>query len=146
MTAKDPFDIAGECVAFSVRRISRMVTGHYDRHLAGYGLRSTQFTILNALKALEEVTVNDLAEQLQTDRTTLTRNLELLQQKGWLEKVAGSDRRVRNIRLTNEGLAKLDDSLDAWQTAQDILTARLGASRYRRIMQDFDELEEVFGR
>ena len=144
MTQKDPFDLANECIGFGIRRASRMVTGHYDRHLAGAGLRSTQFTILNALKALEEVTVNELAVQLQTDRTTLTRNLKLLQRREWITMLPGQDRRTRIISLSDDGLAILEDAIDAWQTAQDILTARLGNSRYRRLMEDFSLLEDVF--
>ena len=142
MQNKDPFDVANECVAFGVRRVSRLVTNHYDHHLAGAGLRSTQFTILNALKALEEVTVNELAEQLQTERTTLTRNLKLLQDKGWVAKLEGRDRRVRNLKLTPSGLEILDAATDAWQTAQDILTGRIGNSRYRRLMENLSLLEE----
>ena len=143
MQNKDPFEVASECVAFGVRRVSRLVTNHYDHYLAGAGLRSTQFTILNALKALEEVTVNELAEQLQTDRTTLTRNLKLLQDNGWVEKMEGRDRRIRNISLTTSGLEILDAATDAWQTAQDILTGRIGNSRYRRLMEDFSLLEDA---
>jgi DNA-binding MarR family transcriptional regulator len=143
MSDKDPFEIANECVAFGVRRVSRLVTIHYDHHLAGAGLRSTQFTILNALKALEEVTVNELAGQLQTDRTTLTRNLQLLQHKGLIEKLSGRDKRIRNIRLTESGTAVLDNATDAWQTAQDVITSRMGDSHYRRLMADLSLMEEV---
>ncbi len=146
MSHKDPFDLANECIGFGIRRASRLVTSHYDRHLAGAGLRSTQFTILNALKALEQVTVNELAEQLQTDRTTLTRNLRLLQRRDWVAMLPGKDRRTRMISLTGAGLAILEDAVDAWQTAQDILTARLGNARYRRLMEDFSLLEDVFSR
>ena len=88
--------------------------------------------------------MGELAEQLQTDRTTLTRNLKLLQDKGWVEKTPGLDRRTSNVRLTGNGLGKLEAATDAWQTAQDVLTGRLGPSKYRRLMEDFSLLEEVF--
>jgi DNA-binding MarR family transcriptional regulator len=142
MPHKDPFDIASECIGFAVRRVSRLVTRHYDAHLTGTGMRSTQFTILNGLQALGEVTVNELAEQLQVDRTTLTRNLSLLQSRGWIDKFAGADRRVRLIRIATGGLAALEAATRAWQTAQDTLTERLGDARYRKLITDLDALEE----
>lgn len=139
---KDPFEIATECIAFGVRRASRMVTALYDHHLAEHGLRSTQFTILNALNALEDVTVNELAEQLQSDRTTLTRNLDRLEKQGWVERQPGTDRRSRHIRLTGTGQDRLEAATPAWQATQERLAAQLGRARYQRLMADLSELEE----
>lgn len=139
---KDPFEIATECIAFGVRRASRMVTALYDQRLAPYGLRSTQFTILNALSALEDVTVNELAEQLQSDRTTLTRNLDRLEKQGWIGRQPGDDRRSRHVQLTVAGERKLEQAVPAWQAAQASLAETLGRARYQRLMKDLSELEE----
>jgi DNA-binding MarR family transcriptional regulator len=139
---KDPFEIATECIAFGVRRASRLVTGYYDHSLAKHGMRSTQFTILNALKALEDVTINELAEQLQSDRTTLTRNLTRLEKQGWIERRTGTDRRSRHVRLTRAGARKLDAAIPAWAEAQTSLADQLGKTRYQRLMTDLSDLEE----
>lgn len=144
MATKNPFDIAGECIAFGVRRVSRLVTNHYDHYLAATGMRSTQFTLLNALQALEEVTINELAEQLLADRTTLTRNLNLLIDKGWVVKARGRDRRKRLLQLTESGRRRLNEASRAWQEAQDALLERLGDKRYRRLMADLEYVEETF--
>lgn len=141
MTTKDPFELASECIAFGVRRASRVVTSFYDHHLAEHGLRSTQFTILNALSALEDVTVTELAEQLQSDRTTLTRNLDRLEQQGWIERERGTDRRSRHVLLTNAGHAKLEAAVPSWAAAQQSLSSRLGRARYQRLMADLETLE-----
>jgi DNA-binding MarR family transcriptional regulator len=143
MTDKNPFDIADQCIAFGVRRVSRMVNNHYDRHLAPLGIRSTQFTILNALKALEDITINELAQQLQTDRTTLTRNLKLLQNKGWVVKSTGEDRRSRHISLSVAGQKKVDRATLAWSAAQESLLQRLGRSNYRSLMSELSFVEDA---
>jgi DNA-binding MarR family transcriptional regulator len=142
MTTKDPFELASECIAFGVRRASRVVTSFYDHHLAAHGLRSTQFTILNALSALEDVTVSELAAQLQSDRTTLTRNLDRLEQRGWIDRERGADRRSRHVLLTSAGRAKLDAAVPAWMAAQQNLSGHLGRARYQRLMADLGMLEE----
>jgi len=143
MTLKDPFELATECIAFGVRRASRVVTSFYDHQLAEHGLRSTQFTILNALSALEDVTVSELAEQLQSDRTTLTRNLDRLEQQGWIDRERGADRRSRHVRLTGPGQAKLEAAVPAWMAAQERLAGRLGRARYQRLMTELGLLEEA---
>lgn len=141
--SKDPFEIATECIAFGVRRASRLVTAFYDHGLARHGLRSTQFTILNALEALEDVTINELAEQLQSDRTTLTRNLARLEKAGWIERKTGTDRRSRHIKLTRTGHDKLSAAIPSWMEAQTALTEQLGRGRYQRLMTDLSDLEDA---
>ena len=143
MQTKDPFELASECIAFAVRRASRVVTSHYDHHLSEHGLRSTQFTILNALAALEDVTVNELAEQLQSDRTTLTRNLDRLESYGWIERRAGEDRRSRRITLTLQGRRQLKAALPAWMNAQGVLVRRMGRGPFQRLLTELTELEEM---
>jgi DNA-binding MarR family transcriptional regulator len=140
--AKDSFDIATECIAFGVRRASRMVTSLYDQELSNHGLRSTQFTILNALNALEDVTINELAEQLQSDRTTLTRNLARLERQGWISRKAGADRRSRHVTLTPAGRVKLNAAIPSWERAQKSLAGQLGRGRYQRLMTDLSQLED----
>lgn len=142
MMTKDSFDIATECIAFGVRRASRLVTSFYDDRLADYGLRSTQFTILNALNALEDVTINELAEQMQSDRTTLTRNLARLERNGWISRRAGKDRRSRHVTLTPAGRIKLEAAIPAWEEAQKNLSGQLGRSRYQRLLTDLSSLED----
>ena len=141
--SKDPFEIATECIAFGVRRASRLVTAFYDHSLAEHGLRSTQFTILNALDALEDVTINELAEQLQSDRTTLTRNLMRLEKQGWIERNVGPDRRSRHITLSRPGKKVLEAAYPAWLEAQTALAEQLGRTRYQRLMTDLSDLEET---
>ncbi len=140
--AKDPFEIASECIAFGVRRASRLVTSFYDQAMAKHGLRSTQFTILNALNALEDITINELAEQMQSDRTTLTRNLDRLEKQGWVKRKRGQDRRSRHVLLTPKGKRKLTAAIPAWQEAQESLSEELGRTRYQRLMTDLSLLEE----
>ncbi len=143
MSERNPFDIANECIAFGVRRVSRLVNNHFDRHLSAAGMRSTQFTILNALLALDVVTINELAEQLQTDRTTLTRNLKLLQDRGWVNKVTGEDRRAREVSLTAAGKRAVKRATKAWAEAQGRLYKRLGRSNYRKLMAELSRVEEA---
>ncbi|NIM69499.1 MAG: MarR family transcriptional regulator [Xanthomonadales bacterium] len=143
MAYQDPFEIANECLAFAVRRASRLVTNHYDRHLAELGLRSTQFTILNALAALEEVTLSELAAQLETERTTLTRNLKPMEARHWLVKRRGRDRRSQLVSLSPEGRRILAAAVDGWQEAQARLIARLGRGTYRRLIEELGQLEHA---
>lgn len=139
-----PEDIANECIAFGVRRVARLVNNHYDRYLSPTGLRHTQFTLLNALEVLGPVQVNELAEQMATDRTTLTRNLDVLVKEGLVQRTTGADRRSRELRLTEHGKQIAAEARAAWAEAQQVLVEQVGRANYRQLMAELDYLEEAF--
>src|SRR5712692_8766939 len=70
------------CAVMNFRQMARAVTAHYDAQLRPAGLRATQLNLLMAIESEAATTVTDLAEILAMDRTTLTRNLKLLRDRG----------------------------------------------------------------
>lgn len=124
---------AAECVCGNLRKAARAVTQVYDEVLRPTGLRVTQFGILGATKAMEPVTVTRLAGATVTDRTTLTRNLRLLEKKGLIRIQAGDDRREREVTLTEKGQAALVRGLPLWQEAQVRVVEGLGENRWKAL-------------
>jgi DNA-binding MarR family transcriptional regulator len=104
---------------------TRRATRAYDRHLAKAGLGSPQYGVLMTIDAIPGRSVGDIAARLDMDRTTLTRNLELLVARG-LVATEGSDRRTKALRLTAAGAAKLAQARRYWRMAQDELEAHNG--------------------
>ena len=83
----------------SFRRTSRALTQLYENALRPLGLRTTQFTILQALSLAGEVIQSRLGEMLAMDSTTLTRTLQIMVREGWIAERRGEDRRERRLRL-----------------------------------------------
>ena len=122
------------CACTSMRRATRAVTRLYDRELRETGLRSTQFTLLQALEIAGELTQGELGNLLSLDSTTLTRSLRPLFDAGWVKSERGADRRERHLRLTVSGLRKYQDATPAWRRAQTRLKKAVG--------RGWDELEQ----
>ena len=131
---------AGECVCGNLRRAARAVTQVYDEVLRPTGLRITQFGILGVTKAMGPVTVTRLAEATVTDRTTLTRNLKLLEKRGLIRVEKGSDRREREVTLTDRGSDALVKGLPFWQKAQAHVLEELGEERWRALRAGLSEV------
>ena len=129
-------EVGRRCACFNLRRVTRAVTQVYDEYLRPTGLRVTQFTVLVALRNLHQSTVNQLADKLVVDRTTLTRNLRPLEDAGLVRTRQGEDRRVREIFLTNAGEAKLQEALPLWRDAQSQMRRALGRDRLERLLSD----------
>src|ERR687885_698919 len=91
------------CACFNTRKASRALTQLYDEMLRPSGLRSTQFTLLMVLRGRGPTSINGLAEATVTDRTTLSRNLAILEERGLVRVQPGEDARVRVVELTEAG-------------------------------------------
>jgi DNA-binding MarR family transcriptional regulator len=106
------------------------VSQFYDRFLAAAGLRTTQFSILVKLKRLGPMTINALASDLVVDRTTLGRNILPLEREGLIAVEPGrSDRRSKELRLTDAGAARLRMAVKDWAEAQGRFEAAFGRKR-----------------
>jgi len=114
------------CVCTSMRRATRAVTRLYDQELREVALRSTQFTLLQALRIAGTVTQGHLGSLLSLDSTTLTRSLQPLLDAGWVKGMRGADRRERYLELTASGESKYQEALPAWRRAQNRLKKTIG--------------------
>ena len=74
-------EIESHCAGSQVRRAARFLDAYYDDYLRPSGLKGTQFTLLNEMYLHPSITIGQLAERLGVDRTTLNRNLNLLERK-----------------------------------------------------------------
>jgi DNA-binding MarR family transcriptional regulator len=131
------------CVSFNIRKAARAVTQLYDERMRPFGLRSTQLPILGKTLVLEPVTVTRLAEATMTDRTTLTRNLSLLQKQGLIQVDMGNDRRERQVRLTDRGRDVLAQVYPIWKEVQAEVAKRFGDERLARLLSELSALVKV---
>ncbi|MFI0845617.1 MarR family winged helix-turn-helix transcriptional regulator [Mesorhizobium sp. IMUNJ 23232] len=107
------------CNCLALRQATRYVTQFYDQYLMPTGVRATQFSILAKLKRLGSATINVLAEEMVMDRTTLGRNIQPLQREGLIAVTQGrTDRRSKELQLTDAGAARLSAATAAWAEAQ----------------------------
>jgi DNA-binding MarR family transcriptional regulator len=112
------------------------VTQVFDEALAPSGLRATQFTLLVTNRLAGESTINELAEKMAMDRTTLSRNIKPLVRSGLLEVRPGEDSRTRLVRVTPAGERMLKEAYPLWQQAQQETVSVLGEERHEALLGD----------
>ena len=117
-------EIACGCLAARVRVIGRTVTAIYEEAIGRHGLTIAQVNLLAALGRAGPCAPARLGEALQLERSTMSRNLELLLKNRWARATASDAKGVREVRLTASGKAKLRSVLPDWRKAQTS-TARL---------------------
>jgi DNA-binding MarR family transcriptional regulator len=86
------------------------------------------------------VALTKLAELTVTERTTLTRNLTILEKKGLILIEPGSDRRERQVSITEQGQDALIAATPLWETAQAHIEKGLGENRIGSLLKDLSEI------
>ena len=119
-----------DCNCLAARQAARHITQFYDQYLASSGLRTTQFSILAKLRRLGPRTINRLAAEMVMDRTTLGRNILPLERDGLITVEQGSsDRRSKELRVTEAGEARFRAGVKGWVQAQRQFEKVFGAKR-----------------
>jgi DNA-binding MarR family transcriptional regulator len=124
------------CIGFNVRRTDRVLTQFYDEMLTPSGLSAPQFGLLATIAQAAPVSINHLAETMNMDRTTLTRNLDLLVKQGLVQNGENEDRRVRLVLLTGEGQQALERAWPLWEQAQAHVECALGRERFDALLNE----------
>jgi DNA-binding MarR family transcriptional regulator len=132
------------CYCATLRQAARTLTSFYDERLKESGIRVTQFTILQLLNRKPGARIADMVEWLAMDQTTLTRNLALLVDRGWVEVIDRPTGREKCWGMTREGEAKFSETLPLWEAAQAEVERQFGAQRTRSAHAQTFELASSF--
>lgn len=132
-----------ECVVLNARMAARAVSRRYDKWLRQFGVTAAQFTLLAGLSAWEEGSVTEFAEKLALDRTTASRNLDVLERKGLVQSRDGDSGNKRLCSLTDEGRSLLRQLVPRWHAAQVELRATLGNAEFRTTIETLQSIARL---
>lgn len=130
------------CFCTNIRRATGGIIEFYDKALRPSGLRVAQYTLLISLSLVEPIDTTSFAEYVGLERSTLIRNMQVLQKNGWVE-----DRPVgikHQFQLTTHGQSILKQAIPLWEKAQNQFTEHMGendAKEFMRLMQKSQELK-----
>jgi DNA-binding MarR family transcriptional regulator len=118
--------VAETCLAVQLRMLNRVVTNIYDEALRPLGVKVSQMNILVAAFKMGTARPADVCARLHLDVSTLSRNVERMRAKGWLEVVPDADGRAQPFRLTDAGRRLLAKTVPRWEMAQKRASELLG--------------------
>lgn len=132
--AIDPRAILKVCLCHNLRRAARVITRRFDAALQAVGLNAGQFAILTAVAADPGLSMGTLRRHLDLERSTLTRVIKPMQDRGFVVIAAAAGRRGGTIDLTTEGDAVLREACKLWQATQSEIAGRLGAGKAGQLL------------
>ncbi len=132
----DPEQVGLQCAALHSRVFSRLVTRLFNSSLTDSGLRITQFSVLNAIKARPPESIFQLAELLGLERSSLQRTVDKLIDNGLVQAAPTGNKRALGLSLTADGEARYQQALQGWQHAQQQFESLVGAANWADIARE----------
>lgn len=130
------------CACATARQVARLLTHLYDSRLRQTGIEAPQFALMMTLQNGPQSQV-DLGRRYALDKTTVSRNLKVLERNRWIEPSVASDRRKRQFTLTAAGRKRLAAALPEWKKAQNQLRSSMTAEQWDAMFQVFRTITEV---
>jgi DNA-binding MarR family transcriptional regulator len=131
------------CTCSELRRAARAVTLLYDNAFRSSGLLSTQLGVLHVIYKSDSIRISHLAKELGMDRTTLTRNLSVLQRQGFIKISSGKDSRTRIVTITNKGRTTIAKTIPLWNDVQNKVKERMGETLWNELMVNLSQFVKV---
>lgn len=123
------------CIGNRLRRLSRIVDKEFRVTLKGFDITESQLSILFALSNLGKVEQGKIGEVLVLERSTVSRNIKLLEKRQIV--VKSSDYRPE-VELTVKGKELIKAIIPYWENIMDNLIGKIGNDG----VQYIDSLEE----
>jgi len=136
-------EIASFGVCYNVQKAARLISNFHDRLLRPLGLRSSQFALLSYIHLLPDASLEELAQAMSLDGTTITRRLAPLKTEGWILEKRGADRRKKEIRLSPRGEKLLKKAYPVWKSAQRHFIQGMGRDEWRALKRELEALNRL---
>ena len=117
---------AGDCIAYRVRVLNRVITNLYDSVLKPFGITVNQTTMLAMLILVGKARPGEIGMALHMEKSTISRNLERMRKNGWIEVTAGDSGPARIVTVTPAGRKLLTALYPEWEKAQAAAARILG--------------------
>ena len=131
------------CMVSNTRKAARAITRRYDAAARPFGITSTQFSLMGTLATAGDQTVSEMADERGFERTTLTRNLDRLENMGLVVSRAPQNGNGRLCGLTPRGEELMQTMLPVWRKAQAEVRSELGPADFDQTLATLKRLAAV---
>ena len=128
------------CYCTNIRRCSNLLTDIYDEALKESGLTIAQYYLLINLSRLGKANITHWAERIGLDRSTMVRNVKLLQKREYIEETEGNG---KTFKLSAVGENVLEKAQRSWDNAQTELEGFLGPEDAQELLRLTRKLQEL---
>jgi DNA-binding MarR family transcriptional regulator len=128
------------CYCTSLRKAARRISAVYDDALSSLGVNVAQFALLRNIERNGYVSLTELGNLLELDRSTVGRNVKVLERMGWVTMAPATDRRETVVTIDQAGQKILDEGALLWEQAQVSVEAKLGVESATGLLRQLSSI------
>jgi DNA-binding MarR family transcriptional regulator len=137
---EDCLEMSRHCLSSNLRKTERLVTRLYDSYLAKAGVTAAQLPILAMIHSLPSASFRELSERLVLERSTLSRNLAVLQRDGLVDLGKPSGPIPGRISVTARGRRILERAHRQWILAHETVASLLSPNSLAHTLRVLETL------
>lgn len=135
------YDELDACVNLQMLRASHSVLKSYDDAYRPFGVKATQLPVLNLLSQKGSVTTKEIAIQTMTERSVLSRKLQVMQKNQWIEPQYIRNTREKAYSLTEKGRQLVNQTLPIRRDVQEKIMSKLSEDERSLLINLCDKLQ-----
>lgn len=137
----DPEYEAGHplCVNMQMLRTSHFIMKEYDHAYRDLGVRATQTPVLGILARSGSATIREIADEMETERSVMSRKLQVMEKNGWIRENTGG--KEKTFVLTDKGRSLMKKVWPIRLAVQNRLLGRLNEDEQSLLFNLCDKLK-----
>ena len=133
------------CLGLQLKLTANIMTQEHNKYLKPYGISNEQGLLLKYVYEMPGITQTQIAEDLNKDKTTITRMVDALVKKGDLERrVSDEDRRAFHIYLTKHAKAKVEELTPLFEKNGEELEKIISKEDYETTLKVLNQIKEYY--
>ena len=129
------------CINLQMLRASHVVLKAYDDAYRCFGVRATQMPALGVIALRGPLTIKQISEALESERSVMSRKLQTLETSGWVRQDAASGGREKRFALTDQGRELIERMLPVRLEVQRRILAKLSKDEQALLMSLCNKLQ-----
>jgi len=130
------------CMNLQMLRASHRVMKVYEDAYRPFGIKATQFPVLNLINHFKHMTTREIAEHTESERSVLSRKLSVMRKNGWIEMQIDSQTREKVFQLSDSGRQLLSEIKPVRERVQERLLAQLDENEIQLLLNLCDKLHK----
>ncbi|GEM_PF-2309691 len=129
-----------ECYCYNMKKSAAGITEFYDQAVCESGLSMSQYFLLRRLFRLESANISQWAKEVQLERTTMVRNVKVLEKYNLIQPAQGNG---KTYELSVQGKRALEKAVPIWEERQRYIEHYLGKEDAAALLRIAGKLQNL---
>ena len=116
---------APSCINMQILRASHYVLKTYDDAYRDLGVRATQMPVIGLIARKGPITIRQIADEMESERSVLSRKLQVMEKNGWISEDPETTGKEKSFVLAEEGKTLVQRILPVKQAVQEKILNKL---------------------